>query len=215
MPFKELAVCAESHVLWAISKGTHINWRKNNAQWFIQQMASTYNMLVCWKTLKHIIYVHIRYMFHVYVTTCNDLYGRLCWSQGPDCGDGQPSYYFFSVSSRENLFSHIILLSFFPPTCWHWPNLTTIMVFPIPMNMPNSPYQANPINGIFMRAMNTPIQTSHQCLIGNQWYSLKFARARWSARISQHKPTGLKNEEHINASDSGTWVPEREQQCNM
>ena len=95
----------------------------------------------------------------------------------------KPSYYFFSVSSRENLFSHIILLSFFPPTCWHWPNLTTIMVFPIPMNMPNSPYQANPINGIFMRAMNTPIQTSHQCLIGNQWYSLKFARAHWSARI--------------------------------
>ena len=109
----------------------------------------------------------------------------------------KPSDYFFTVSSRKNLFIHIMMLICFFPMCWHWPNLTTIMVFPIPMNMPNSPYQANPINGIFMRAMNTPIQTSHQCLIGNQWYSLKFARAHWWARISQHEPTGLKNEKHI------------------
>ena len=56
-------------------------------------------------------------MFHVYVTTCNDLYGRLHWSQGPYCGDGQPSYYFFSVSCSGNMFTHIIMLIcslFFP-----------------------------------------------------------------------------------------------------
>ena len=90
----------------------------------------------------------------------------------------KPSYY-FSQYQAEKIFCCIILLSCF------FPSLTTIMVFPIPMNMPNSPYQANPINGIFMRAMNTPIQTSHQCLIGNQWYSLKFARAHWWARIRE------------------------------
>ena len=194
-----------------------LQWGRRIVQWFIQQMASTYNMLVCWKNPE--TYYICTYKIYT-LCLCSDMQ----WFIWPAPLITRPIRSSLlsknlTISSQyqaeKNLFIHIVMLICFFPMCWHWPNLTTIMVFPIPMNMPNSPYQANPINGIFMRAMNTPIQTSHQCLIGNQWYSLKFARAHWWARISQHEPTGLKNEKHISASDSGTWVPEREQQCNM
>ena len=169
----------------------------------------------------NILYMYIIWnicsIIHVYVTTCNDLYGRVHWSQAHIVATVKPSYYFFSVSSRENLFSHIILLSFFSP------NMFTLTKPDHDHGVSNTyeyakqslPGQSDKWN---IHASDEHTYSNKSSMPHRQ--SMIFTQICSGTLMGQNKSTQANRPEKwethkITASGSVTWVPEREQQCSI
>ena len=157
------------------------------------------------------IYEHIKYMLHVYVTTCNDLYGLLHLSQDPY--DQAFWLFLHSIKQKKSFYPHNDAHLFFP-------NVLTLTKSDHDHGVSNTyeyakqslPGQSDKWN---IHASDEHTYSNKSSMPHRQ--SMIFTQICSGTLMGQNKSTRANRPEKWETHKipgTGTWLPEREQQCN-